>query len=478
MVEQVTVSDLTQVGRANAPNPNLPRVYVTYNANFAVAADITLDFTLVNQAQSFGIPRSIFIDNGSNPKAVGIWCSITDQYFTAPAFSQGVYTINAAEQSTIRLMTDGGATDQVTVVIYNYQVPPQVWYSYGATNMTVPANINLNQVGGAATAVNNGVATAGTQRVAIASDNTPFAVKVDQSIPGTSNAVSLGYIGATAVASGNGVVGAGVQRVAIASDNTPFTIKFDLSIPGTTNGVSISHVGGTAVVTGGIAGSQGVGGNLAAGVNDLGNPVKIGGVYNSALPAYGNTNRGDVQLDANGNVRSRLVGSQNNTSDALADVACSIFYRDSQISSAPLLTMNMLYNGATWDRARGDTTGAFVVPKPATTGGLSPTRVVAGTTGVIKGTPGQLYSLASVRNVNAAVRYLHLYNKATAPTLGTDTPVMTISLLGASVQNEISFTDIGLAFSLGIAWSYTTDNIAIPVTAGTTAELMFSGTFK
>lgn len=44
--------------------------------------------------------------------------------------------------------------------------------------ISLPANssINLNQVAGVATAVNNGTANNGTQRVVIASDNTPFTV--------------------------------------------------------------------------------------------------------------------------------------------------------------------------------------------------------------------------------------------------------------------------------------------------------------
>jgi hypothetical protein len=64
--------------------------------------------------------------------------------------------------------------------------------------------------------------------VTIASDNTPFPVKVDQTTPGTTNGVSLSHVGSTAVATGNGVVGAGVQRIAIASDNTAFPVNATL----------------------------------------------------------------------------------------------------------------------------------------------------------------------------------------------------------------------------------------------------------
>lgn len=52
---------------------------------------------------------------------------------------------------------------------------------------------------------------------------------IDQTTPGTTNAVSLAQIGGTTAASGNGVSGAGVQRVAIASDNTAFSVNAAIS---------------------------------------------------------------------------------------------------------------------------------------------------------------------------------------------------------------------------------------------------------
>jgi hypothetical protein len=47
---------------------------------------------------------------------------------------------------------------------------------------------------------------------------------IDQTTPGATNAISMSTIGATAIATSNGVVGAGVERMAIASDNTPFRV--------------------------------------------------------------------------------------------------------------------------------------------------------------------------------------------------------------------------------------------------------------
>lgn len=52
---------------------------------------------------------------------------------------------------------------------------------------------------------------------------------IDQTTPGTTNAVSLGQIGANTVLTGNGITGTGSQRVTIASDQTAFAVNSTLS---------------------------------------------------------------------------------------------------------------------------------------------------------------------------------------------------------------------------------------------------------
>lgn len=70
-------------------------------------------------------------------------------------------------------------------------------------------------------------------------------------------------------------------------------------------------------------------------------------------------------------------------------------------------------------------------------------------------------------NAAVAVRYLKLYNKATAPTIGTDTPVMTIAL-GPSAAFNIALPEQGLYFSLGLGLGMVTaaaDNSTAALTA-------------
>lgn len=52
------------------------------------------------------------------------------------------------------------------------------------------------------------------------------------------------------------------------------------------------------------ASSGQVQGNAASGATDVGNPVKVGGVFNTTAPTLTNGQRGDLQLDSNGNLKT------------------------------------------------------------------------------------------------------------------------------------------------------------------------------
>jgi hypothetical protein len=92
---------------------------------------------------------------------------------------------------------------------------------------------------------------------------------------------------------------------------------------------------------------------------------------------------------------------------------------------------------------------------PRTSGGLSIYRNIdLDETGVsIKASAGQLYGWY-IYNAAATVRYVKFYNKATAATVGTDTPVLTLPLPATSGAN-VEFSQ-GIAFATGIAAGATT----------------------
>src|SRR3989344_1428993 len=92
---------------------------------------------------------------------------------------------------------------------------------------------------------------------------------------------------------------------------------------------------------------------------------------------------------------------------------------------------------------------------PATSGGLSVYRninLVA--TGInIKSSAGQIYGWV-LFNDSAAVRYVKLYNKSSSPSVGSDTPFMTIPLPAGGGAN-VNFTS-GITLSNGIGIGATT----------------------
>ena len=81
-----------------------------------------------------------------------------------------------------------------------------------------------------------------------------------------------------------------------------------------------------------------------------------------------------------------------------------------------------------------------------------------------KASAGRLYQ-AFGYNASGSVIYLKIYNKATAPTVGTDTPVLTVPLPPSSAFVFDFAGSVGAYFSTGIAYGLTTDS----ADAGTTA---------
>jgi hypothetical protein len=110
------------------------------------------------------------------------------------------------------------------------------------------------------------------------------------------------------------------------------------------------------------------------------------------------------------------------------------------------------------DQTTPGTTNA-VVDRPGTSGGLSMHKTIsAASTNAtnVKASAGQVYAV-QVFNTNAAARYLKLYDDAAAPTVGTDTPVKTLTIPGNTAGAGLVLNwDKGLVFSSGIGFGLTT----------------------
>jgi hypothetical protein len=114
-----------------------------------------------------------------------------------------------------------------------------------------------------------------------------------------------------------------------------------------------------------------------------------------------------------------------------------------------------------------------VVPVPSAGQGASTTHklISAATTNAtsVKASQGVI-SGGSLTNTNAATRYFKLYNKASAPTVGTDTPTFTITLIPNVPVNLGDFVGAcGYRMSTGVAYAITggqADNDATAIGAG------------
>lgn len=94
-----------------------------------------------------------------------------------------------------------------------------------------------------------------------------------------------------------------------------------------------------------------------------------------------------------------------------------------------------------------------------------------------KASPGTLYSIVAI-NLNAAVRYLKLYNKASAPTVGTDTPIMTFPIPASTTGAGLAIDwGPGVDFSIGIAFALTTGSASSDTGAVAASEIFINGVY-
>lgn len=108
-----------------------------------------------------------------------------------------------------------------------------------------------------------------------------------------------------------------------------------------------------------------------------------------------------------------------------------------------------------------------VVPGTPTTTSINSAATTNATS--VKGASGTLMAL-SASNIGAAARYLKLYNKATAPTVGTDIPLLTIKLPADSVT-VVDCGALGMRFATGIALAMTAGAADADVAAVVASEV-------
>lgn len=102
-------------------------------------------------------------------------------------------------------------------------------------------------------------------------------------------------------------------------------------------------------MTGDTSGNMFVVGNIASGITDLGNPLKVGGRYNSTKPTFSDAQRGDLQLGTRGSLAVQIVDA-----DGTNGLAVSTNNGDGQGFANAIFTNSQtrIYNGSTFDRMR------------------------------------------------------------------------------------------------------------------------------
>lgn len=127
--------------------------------------------------------------------------------------------------------------------------------------------------------------------------------------------------------------------------------------------------------------------------------------------------------------------------------------------------------------------GTFAVQSTASAaGGYTPGKLVSAATTNATSVTAAATTLGylTASNVNAAARYLKIYNKASAPTVGSDTPVATFIIPGntAGAGTNIPLPPQGMALSTGFAFALTTEATDAGTTAVAANEIVVNYGFK
>lgn len=129
------------------------------------------------------------------------------------------------------------------------------------------------------------------------------------------------------------------------------------------------------------------------------------------------------------------------------------------IEEAAGFEISQIVGTVTTSAAAGTTLMGDVSMQPrATTGGLSaPARLLTAAASTnptsVKASAGRVYKIIGY-NASATVKFLKLFNKASAPVTGTDTPVVTIPL-PPSKEFSIDLGPFGMYLATGIAYAIT-----------------------
>lgn len=235
-------------------------------------------------------------------------------------------------------------------------------------------------------------------------------------------------------------IGTGLQSVwqAQVGGYTRVRISASAAITGTAN-ITL-NVASSATVTS-LFGSPTVQGTTGENSAATGNPVRTGG--------WDGTNIRTLKTNTTGNIvtSSEMTGVAPGTAPSGAAITGGVYN-----ATPPTFT-----NGQTGALQLDSDGSLYVNVRDATVAATSVHYLSAATTNStnVKATPGIVYQIHA-GNTTAGAYYLKIYDKATAPTCGTDTPIQTYVVPPAANGGALTLPNIyGMNFAAGIGFCLT-----------------------
>jgi hypothetical protein len=243
--------------------------------------------------------------------------------------------------------------------------------------------------------------------------------------------------------------------VNVATDNTvsPAITYGDLNVGGTVtaNNSSIGTLESPIPSSATLMGANDGAGNLdELMLESDANPNLRVAVFNGANEFFVDTN-GSIIVQLRVASGTALVADQSNT-----ELRTSLYVKKTTAGDTALSLGQATMANSVPVAIASDQGVLSTQTQTQTTGGSTPSHTIsaASTNSTnIKASAGQIYD-GAISNTNAAARFLKLYDKATAPTVGTDTPKRTIQIPANSTV-ILSWPN-GLSFANGIGFGTTT----------------------
>jgi len=219
-------------------------------------------------------------------------------------------------------------------------------------------------------------------------------------------------------------------------------------------------------------------------------------VIDTAAPKTANTLRLSSQVPNDTKVYKLLMRFRNIGTPASSTtvVIARILVMDNQTQAVQITEASGAQNGSQGLPVNVNTLPALppgsngigyiaLTPSPGSIGPLTPFKLLAAATTnatSLKTSIGRLYGGQAI-NLTTSDRFLKFYNKASAPTVGTDVPIWTVVLPGNAVAGNaesINLAEIistyGLAFSTGIAFAITGGIADSDTTACSAGDVMLN----